>query len=155
MPRYPDVNGARTSYCSIELGMAGFFFKGAKSINYKDKGELPKIYGTSAVPIGRPRGQNDSEGDIELYQQEWDELLPVITQQGRVGYMELAWPITCAYAEPSQPLLTKTDVLVGVRFMSADRGNSEGNEPLTVKLELSIMSIKWHGRYVALRGPGR
>ncbi len=151
MPNYPDVNGVRTAYCSIEVGIAGFFLKGVKSLNYKDNGEIPKIFGTSPIPIGRTRGQNDSEGDIEFYQEEWDEMLPLLTLAGSIGYMEGIWPISVTYAEPSQMAKTKTDQLVGVRFMSAERSNAEGTDALTVKLSLSIMRIVWHTKFVAMR----
>jgi hypothetical protein len=151
-PSYPDVNGMRTSYCSIELGIAGFqFVKGVKGINYEDEGEIPEIPGAAAVTIGRTRGGNKCKGDIELYQEEWDDLLPVLTFNGVMGYMESAWPITVTYAEPVQFQKTKTDTLYGVRFHSAARSNSEGSDALTVKLQMSIMRIMWHSRYVAMR----
>lgn len=148
---YPDVNNARTSYCSIEFGFPGRLIPGIKSINYKDNGEIPKIMGTNAVPIGRVRGKADAEGDVEFYQKEWDSLLPILTQGGLVGYMEIAWPITVTYAEPSNLIDTRTDKLVGVRFFGAEKSNSEGTDALTVKLQMSIMRIQWHGRFVALR----
>jgi hypothetical protein len=151
MASYPDINGVRTSYCSIELGIGVYFPKGIKEINYEDAGEIPEIKGLSAVTIGRPRGTNASKGDIVLYQEEWDELLPILTGNGLFGYMESVWPVTIAYAEAVQPQKTKTDRLVSVRFHSAKKGNSEGGDALTVSLQMSILRIAWHGRYTALR----
>ena len=151
MPNYPDVNGVRTSYCSIELGIDGLKLVGVTAINYKETGEIPKIKGTSPKPVGRTRGMVDFEGDLEMLQEEWDELLVKLTRNGTIGYMEEAWPVSVTYAEPSQPSKTKTDRLIGVRFHSAEKSNSEGADALSVKLQMSIMDIVWNNKYVALR----
>jgi hypothetical protein len=152
MPIYPDVNGTATSYCSIRLLVGpGIPLVGVKSINYKDAGEISKVRGMSAVDIGRTRGKVSSEGDIEMLQEEWDELLPKITFAGVVGYMESTWPVSVAYAEPSAPQKTKVDALIGVRFHSAEKSNSEGTDALMVKVSMSIMQIRWNGFYAALR----
>jgi|SRR4051812_46586039 len=151
MALIPDINGNRTSWASIVLGVAAKPLIGIKSINYKDVGEIPKVKGTAGNPIGRTRGSNDCEGDVEILQQEWNELLPMLTAGGALGYSELSWPITVSYAEPSNLLLTVTDRLVGVRFFGAEKSNGEGTDALTVKVNLSLMRIVWNNRYVALR----
>lgn len=148
---YPDVNGVRTSYASIELAVLGLRLKGVKAINYKDGVEIGKVRGTSANNIGRTRGTNDPEGDIEIYQEEWDNLLPLLTTGGLIGYSELATPVTVIYAEVTSPQKTRMDILEGVRFHSADRANAEGSDALTVKLSMDIMKIRWHGLFLALR----
>jgi hypothetical protein len=148
---YPDINGVRTSWASILLGVGGRTIPGVKSLNYKDVGEIPKIKGTTAVTIGRTRGTVDAEGDIEIYQEEWYDALALLTAAGQMGYMEPVWPITVSYAEPIQLYKTHTDRLVGVRFFGAEQSHSEGAEALTVKLQLSIVSILWDGKYRALR----
>jgi hypothetical protein len=151
MASYPDINGARTSYASITFGVAERTILGIKALNYKDTGEIPKIRGTSGLPVGRTRGTADHEGDVEFYQEEWDELLPILTGGGVWGYMERSWPLRVCYSEISQPEKTVLDILVGVRFFGAEKSNSEGNDALTVKVNLSIMEILWNGRYAALR----
>jgi hypothetical protein len=153
--RYPDINGVRTSFASIELNIWGaaeaIRLRGIRSINYRDTGDIPKIRGASGTPIGRVRGESDTEGDIEIYQKEWDELLPILTRNGLFGYMETVNAIAVTYSDLLDNIGTKTDRLDGVRFYGADRSNSEGGDALTVKLSLSIMEIAWHGRYTALR----
>lgn len=151
MATYPDVNGVRTSYCSIELGLQNRPIPGAKSINYEDSGTIGHVKGTSANIIGRTRGDNESKGDLELYQEEWDEMLPILTRGGAVGYMELSWPMTVCYAEAANLFKTKTDHLVGVRFHSFKKANGESTDGLVVSVQLDIMRIKWHGKFVAVR----
>lgn len=152
MADYPEVNGNEPAYCSIELDIDGTKLRGVKSINYKDAGEIPKIKGTAVKAIGRTRGNFDHEGDIEMYAKEWDDLLPKLTQNGAVGYSELAWNVAVTYSEPLERSRTKTDRLIGVRFHSAERSNQEGVDALTVKLTMSIMDIAWHGKYYSALG---
>lgn len=151
LPKYPDVNGVRTSYCSIELGIDGLKLKGVTSINYREPGEIGKLRGTSPHPIGRTRGQVTPEGDIEMYRAEWDELLKKLTKNGTFGYMELSWPVTVAYAEEISPETTVTDTLEGVRFLSPEVSNAEGTDAVKVKVTLDIMGILWNGKYRSLR----
>ena len=150
-PIYPDVNGVRTSYCSIELGVDGLKLQGITSINYRETAEIPKIYGTSAKPLGRPRGRVDFEGDIEMFRAEWNQLLVKLTRNGTVGFMELAWPITVTYSEALAPDDTVTDRLVGARFHSPDAPNAEGAEATKIKVSLSLMDIRWANKYQSLR----
>jgi hypothetical protein len=151
---YPDVNGHRTSYCSIELGVNGVLIKGAKSINYKEEVEDADVYGNSANQIGGTRGKAKCSGDIEFLEAEWNQLiLPVITLGGVIGYAERRWLITVTYAEAANMDLTVTDILEGVKFKSIDRSNGEGVDALTVKVSLGIMAIKWRGVFRALRAP--
>lgn len=151
-PRSPDVNGMRTSYCSIELGIDGIPVIGVDSINYRDTHEIGKIRGTSALPIGRTKGNGDAEGDITVYQADWNAiLLPKLTLGGSVGFAELAWPVKIVYAEQLNPQDTVTDRLVGVRFTAPDIANAQGTDATKVKLTLNIMQIVWSNLYVGLR----
>lgn len=151
-PRYPDVNGIRTSYASIELAFnGGYKLKGIKSINFRQPHTVPKIWGTSAKPIGRTRGQEDSDGDIEFYQQEFDFMLPILSRAGVFGFSETGNLITVSYAELLSPEVTVTRALVGTRLISPDSSNSEGPEASTVKCSLSIMDIVWGEGFQAMR----
>jgi hypothetical protein len=148
---YPDINGNRTSFCSIELGFTGIPVKGIKSINYREKHDIPAIYGTSAKPIGRTRGRVSFEGDIEFYQAEWNSLLPFLTLAGAFGFAELSRVLTIVYAEKLSPQHTVTDVIVGARLNSPDSSNSEGTEASTIKCSISMMDIKWAKGFQGLR----
>lgn len=151
-PRYPDVNGVRTSYCSIEFGLDGIPAIGVDSINYRDTHEIGKIRGSSASPIGRTRGNGDAEGDITIYQAEWNSIfLPKLTRGGAFGYAELAWPVKIVYAELLSPDDTVTDRLEGVRLTAADIANAQGTDATKIKLTMNIMKIFWSKLYVGLR----
>jgi hypothetical protein len=148
---YPDVNGNRTSYCSIVFGIDGAPIKGVKSINYRETHEIPKIRGTSPKPIGRTRGSSDFEGDIELYQAEWNAILPLLTKGGIFGFAEPSFTVTVSYAELGRPADLVNDKLVGVRFHSPDVANTEGTDAVVVKVGMSIMDITWSKQFKGLR----
>lgn len=151
MPPTTDVNGNRTSYCSIEFAVNGLRIKGVKSINYREINEMSKIRGTGAKPMGRTRGTADFEGDIEIYQAEWRALLPFLTRGGTFGFAELAHPVTVTYAEALSPLDTVTDRLIGVRFHSPDVANTESTDAVVLKVALNIMDITWNNMFKGLR----
>lgn len=152
--QYPDVNGVRTSYCSIVAGFDGFPIVGLRSINYREPLEIGKIRGTSPKPIGRTRGNADIEGDMEMYAEEWkNQLLPKLAGLfGLSGFSEASIPIKVSYAERRNPSGIHSDHLIGVRIHSPDRTNTEGTDASIVKLTLDIMDIVWANKYRSLRG---
>jgi len=142
---YPDVNGARVSYSSIEFGMAGVRIPGIKSISYKETADIPKQWGTSRKPIGRTAGKFDFEGDVEFYAAEFQQAITALGALGVVGFSEIGIPISVTYAELISPETIATDILIGVRLHSPERSHSEGPDALTVKMTMSIMDIQWGG----------
>lgn len=144
--QYPQVNGFKTSFCSIEMRVnGGLQLPGIKSISYKEALSFGKVYGNSPNKQGRTRGQLDGTGSIEVYQDQWYALLDRVTLMGARGLSEGSDAITITYAEVGA-LLTRTDVLPGVRFHSPDFSGSEGTDALTVKVEFDILGpIVWNG----------
>ena len=62
-------------------------------------------------------------------------------------------PIFFSYAEPSNPLLTVTDKLLGVRIHSPGAKGQEGTDPLTINLQLDITEIVWGRPGIGQLGP--
>lgn len=146
---YPQVNGFKTSFCSIEMRInGGLQLPGIKAISYKEALSFGKVYGNSSSKQGRTRGQLDGTGSIEVYQDQWYALLDTVTLGGARGLSEGSDAITITYSEGMgiAMLATKCDVLPGVRFHSPDFSGSEGTDALTVKLEFDILGpIVWAG----------
>lgn len=149
---YPtEVNGVRTSFCSLKFDVQGWVVPDLYAINYGAPGEIGKVRGTHHQAISRTRGSVDHEADIELPQRAWKWLLHLITAGGRRGYMRAPFTLKCSYAEPGYPNETVTDILVGSRFMSPATGGQAGsNDEQRVRLTLSVMEIIWANRYRAL-----
>lgn len=142
---YPDISGWSHSWSSVEISIAGIKkVVATKSLRYRDPLQIGKGWGTSPKKIIRTRGQSDPTGTWEVYRSAWDMLMAdVLAIGGRLGFSEVALPIFISYGEPSNPLLTVQDILMGVRIHSPEGGGQEGTDPLTIPLELDIMSIVW------------
>lgn len=142
---YPMVQGAKVSFCSIEIGLAGGLLSalpGVKNIGYSDPLEYATVFGTSPEPAGSTRGQLKPDGSIEFYRDQFEAFLDVITIGGTIGYAEKRWPLTVSFTELGA-ITTRTDELVAVRFHSPDFTGSEGTEALTVKMKMQPMKIRY------------
>jgi hypothetical protein len=144
---YPQVNGAKVSFCSLEFKLAGgFSFTGIKSINYRETLEMGKVWGNQATIQGTTRGRVEATGDIELYRDQGDAFLDFISAAGAVGFSETRFTFTVGYAELGATLTT-SDVLPNVRFHSPEISTAEGVEAITVKYQMHMLGqILWHGR---------
>jgi hypothetical protein len=151
MSNYPEVNGSEVSYCSIELDLDGTKMPGVTKIDYGEETEFGKVKGTSPKNVGRTRGNSDFTGEIEMTHRQWQEILPKLTRNGKVGFSESSWPVSVSYSEPSDASLTMTDKLIGVRFHSPKRAEAEGVDVSKVTVSMDIMDLAWNSRYVGIR----
>jgi hypothetical protein len=140
---YPDINGVRWDYSCVEVRIGVTPFRGVKSINYADGKEPGDVFGTGAQRVGRTRGQYKPEGSIELYEQEWRDLLAALPPM--VGYLEAIFPIIITYQSTMISAL-KVDVLYGCQIKKVSSDRQEGSDAITVKLDLDIMRIERDGR---------
>lgn len=137
---YPEINGNRYSWASVEITVDGTKFYGCKSISYKASLKPGKMRGTSVEYQGRTRGEAENEGSIEFYKEEFAELLDSLED----GFLEATFDVQISYSETDQSPVV-TDELIGCRITSVDESHSEGPDPLTVKCDLDVMRIKLFG----------
>jgi hypothetical protein len=149
--KYPDINGIRTSWASLEFSVLGIKLKGVKSLDFKEAHPIPKIYGTSSTPIGRTKGNVDPSGSIEFYQHEFQILLPILSRGGVYGFAENGSLLTASWSELLSPEQTFMATLVGARVHEPDSSGSEGAEASTVKCSLSLMGIIWGKGHQSIR----
>ena len=142
---YPDTPGFAHSWPSVEISIAGIKkVTATKSLHYTDGLTIGKGWGTSSRRLIRTRGQSDPTGTWEMYRASWDMIVrDVLALGGLRGFSETVLPIFVSYAEPSNPLLTVCDQLLGVRLHSPEGGGAEGTEALTVTVQLDITEIVW------------
>jgi hypothetical protein len=140
---YPDINGVRWDYSCVEIRIGAKPFRGVKSVNYADGMEPGDVYGTGAQRIGRTRGQYKPEGSIELYEQEWRDLLASLP--AAIGYLEAVFPIIVTYQQTMVSPLN-VDLLVGCKIKKVSSDRQEGTDAVTVKLDLDIMRIERDGK---------
>lgn len=147
--KYPDINGHRYGFSSIEIDYAGLKIAGFKSINYSSSLDPGELRGNSAVVLGRTRGNFSSDASCEMYRLEFDNLKEKLAAiglatPGQMGFMEVSFPIIVSYCELSAANAT-VDTLVGVRIKKVDSSNAQGTDASTIKLDLHVMNILYNG----------
>jgi hypothetical protein len=135
------INGIRYDFSSVIIAINGIKFGGVKSLNYSGTLTPGKLRGNRAQVIGRTRGSYDATGSLEVWKAEWRNMLEALGP----GFMEQAFGITAAYSELTTPQLAQLDEIVGCRIVKHEDQMSEGEEPLTVKLDLDIMYVVPNG----------
>jgi hypothetical protein len=139
MARYPDVNGIRYDFSSVEINLAGRQVTGVKAVSYKDSLKPGYIRGTSAQKNGRTRGQYDCEASVTLYKAEADDLIASLG----AGYKEVSFDVTVHFADVGQSVTT---VLIrGARITDEEEEHEEGSEALVVKFSLDPIAVIRNG----------
>lgn len=137
---YPLVNGNYHAFASVEVKASdGNIYIGVKGVNFKDSLKPTKVRGTNAEPIGRTRGDYDSEGDIEFYEQQGHQFLQALGN----GYKEKSFDVFVTFSETG--LDTIQHQLIGCRIEEVDSSNAQGTDASTLKFTLNIMKIKFDG----------
>lgn len=139
---YADVNGAEVSFCSLEFVAQGLYLPRIKSLNWRLTHEVGKIRGTASKIIGRTRGTEEAEADVEIYMRDFKKLLTILGDD----YAAKSVFAKAVYYEKASPADMNLVELIGARFISPDHSGSEGPDGLTVKLTLSLMNLKINGK---------
>jgi hypothetical protein len=134
---YPDVNGVRHSYASIELTFGPHILIGHKSIEYSRTRERGYVYGASPDPLGKTRGKNTYKGAIELFLAEY----ALVTSLP--GYGDIPFPVVVTYSTNGLDVIT--DILLGCTLDSNEANHTEGTDGLTRKVELNPVKILFNG----------
>lgn len=142
-PLYPDVNGQRVDWSCITITARGVPFTGIKSIKYKDSLKGGVVRGTRAQKTGRTRGQYDTEASMEVYKEDWQELIGLLSDDGAQGFMEVSFPVLVQYQNSQGNIIS--DTLVGCRIASGDTSPGESADAVTVSCDLDPMYILWDG----------
>lgn len=143
LPSYPQINGLRPDWSSITFTPqlpdgSSQAIVGIKSLNYKVEQDPAELYGTSPLPIGMTRGTIKFSGDCELYLAEFYAMVEAIG----ADFGSVLMDVTVSYSEGA---FTRTDTLIGCRFISADASQGQGADALTRKFSLKALNILFNG----------
>ncbi len=136
--QYPQINGHRFSFDSLEIRVNGIWFVGIKSLNYKPTLKAGLVRGTNPRPIGRTAGEAEFTWDMEILRLEF-ELLKTSLGCPPLGFGETSFPIVATFQELGSPVIT--DVVQDCRIEEADLSNASGSDASTVKLSGTAMGI--------------
>jgi hypothetical protein len=141
-----DLTHNRFDFSSIEVNISGLIYKGIKSISYDDQLTPGNVYGTTAMRLGRTRGQYETAGSLEVYKEEFALLSKAIAAIPPGGLAEVPFVVTVMYAELLAPITV--DILGGVRITKVDDSHSSGSDALTVKLTIDPLWISRDGVFL-------
>ncbi len=139
LPNYPDINGNRFEWASVEIRCDGRRYLGCKSLSYSQELAPGEVWGNHAQKIGRTRGELKPEGSLEMFKEEADDLISAFGD----GYMEKAFDVVANYVETFR---IQTVVLHGCRIKKVDDSHSQGTDALTTKFDLDVMWIERNGK---------
>lgn len=140
---YPDINGHRYQWASVETSFGKNITKALKSITYGDELTVGDVRGNSVKRMGRTRGVQKPTAKATFYKAEFDQL---VKDQGD-GFGEKPFNVTLAYADTGQP--TQTDTLVGVRITKYEVKGEEGENAIEVDVDLDPMDVLIGGNSIA------
>ncbi len=135
---YPLINGVAYSFAELSIKVGAYKTIGFKSINFSESVERGKVRGTGMRKLALTPGELDADASLELYQADWFELLELLGD----GYMKARFPVHVDFSNEAE--VHSVD-LGGVQIKKVDDSHSQGTDPLTVKLDLDVMSVKRDG----------
>ena len=138
-----NINGNEFSWASVKARFGSVEITDIKAIKYADEvdGAEP-VYGTGRHPRGRTAGRyKPGDASITFYKSGHKKLIAGLPS----GFGDVRGTIVVQYREGSDVI---TDVLEDVRVMSGDASAEDGTDPLEVEVKLSIMRVKWNGKYL-------
>lgn len=144
MANYPDINGIRYDFSSIEFGIGPITVPvlGIQAIDYKYSLKPGAVKGTSPAKLGRTRGAYESDCTITPYKGEEELILGAVEAFGStlgLAFMETPFDIQVVYSDYLQPPIT--DHIVGCRIMEVTQSHKSGQEGLISKIALDTMYI--------------
>lgn len=135
----PLINGHMYQFSSIVLTVRGVPFPFITAVNYESTNESSMFYGTSKTPIGQTKGNVSHTGSLTIPATQRDALLALVTGAGARGWADTPFTVTVSYAEEGEPV--STDILEGCRISKVGHAYQQGNEPLSIDLELTVPTI--------------
>jgi hypothetical protein len=136
----PVINGHKYGWASVEAHVDGIPQREFTEIAYSAKVDVGKARGAGTRVLGRTRGEADHEGSVTMLKAEAERWF---TRLGH-GFMLKSFPITVSYDETGDGGV-KTDSLLGCRITNVEDNPKTGTDPLTVKVDLHIMRIRYNG----------
>lgn len=141
-----NINGNEHSWASVKVRFGSTEVTDIKAVKYADDldGAEP-VYGTGRHPRGRTAGRyKPGDCSITFYKSGYRRLIAGLPN----GFADVRGTIIVQYREGSDVI---TDVLEDVRIMGGDASAEDGTDPLEVEVKLSILRIKWNGKYLVAK----
>ena len=115
-------NSRQYEWADLTLMLGGVDITGFRGIKYTEKAEREPLYGKGRHPQSIQTGNVSYEGEITILQSELDAL----EANGNGSILSLALDAELTYGNAPDP--TKTDRIIGLRFLEAPREIKQGDK---------------------------
>jgi hypothetical protein len=135
-----DVNGLFLSRTSVSITVDNVPYLLFKSVHWNAKLTPGETWGNRATKRGRGRGKFEPAGDMELYTEDYDQLVKQLSLKNPTrGWMLNSFTLTITASEQEKG--TTTWQLIGCRVVEDDITVGDGDDQLSNKLTLNVMNI--------------
>jgi len=133
----PLIGGVAYSWASVTFNLFGVPVKGITNITYNAKQDKTNNYGAGSEPVSRGYGRKTYEGSIEIYLDEWKQVIAAAPSRDPllIGFFDIAVTYGNSLADAT------TDMLRAVEFLENPFEAKEGDTKLMVKIPLIIGKI--------------
>jgi hypothetical protein len=138
MPATPLINGINYSWANITVVLFGVPVVGILKIDYKRKQKKENNYGFGQNPVSRGYGNEEPDGAIELYTDEWNRIIAAAPERNPLKIPP--FDIQISFSGPG--VLTISHVLKSCEFTEDGFEAKQGDTKLTVNLPLIIGDIQ-------------
>lgn len=137
----PTVNKVAYDHASLELdlsvagGKSFGLITGFDGIEYGDKIDRSKQYGSARYPEDATDGVIDSDGSLDLLRWQYQSLLAQLAAAG-IGFYLFEGTGSVTYYNRKEPV--HVDTITGLQFADRKHSSKQGPDKLTVPISLFI-----------------
>lgn len=131
------IKGVNYSWGNLNVVLFGNIVIGITKISYKRKQEKTNNYGHGNKPVYRGYGRYEYEGSMELYTDEWKQIIAASPNNDPMQILPSDIQIVFAGSR----VLPNKDILQAVEFLEDGLDASEGDTKLLITIPIIIGEI--------------
>jgi len=140
VPITPLINGKSYEYADITLMVLGVPIIGITAIDYGDEQEMENNYGAGSNVVSRGYGKVVPTAKITLMMEEVENIMAAVPNGRLQSIPEFDIPVV--YLDES--LVTRSHTIKNVRFKNNKRVSNQGEQSISVELDLLPSHIDWN-----------
>lgn len=137
MATVPLINGVNYSWSNVKLVLFGVPVVGVTKIEYSKKQKKENNYGMGSDPVSRGYGNNEYEGKITLYREEWDKIIQASPSKNpmEIDFFDIQVSFSGTRVAPS------LDILRACEFTEDVFTVGQGDTKIMIEIPIIIGSI--------------
>jgi hypothetical protein len=132
----PLVNGVNWAWKNVTLVLFGVPITGITKISYTTKQDKANNYGAGSKPVSRGYGNEEYEGSIEIYRDEWEKVIRA-SGGSPLDIPPFDIPVVFGAARAT----AGTDILQMCEFLEDPLSTSQGDTKILLTIPLIIGNI--------------